>query len=135
MPARHVIDMIHNQSGLLGLSGASSDMRDLLASDDPRAKEAIDYFVYRAVWHIGALTASLGGLDGLVFTAGIGENGVAIRERICRDLAWLGIELDTAANVAGGPRITTARSKPSAWVVPTNEELMIARHVVAVLGL
>jgi acetate kinase len=135
MPARQVIDMIHNQSGLLGLSGISSDMRDLLASDSSHACEAVDYFVYRATWYIGALMASLGGLDGLVFTAGIGEHAAPIRERICRNLAWLGLELDSAANAAAKTCISTARSQVSAWIVPTNEELMIARHVVQVLKL
>lgn len=135
LPARQVIDMVHNQSGLLGLSGLSSDMRDLLASDEPKAREAVDYFVYRAVWHIGALTASLGGLDALVFTAGIGEHSAEIRERIGRKLDWLGLQIDDSANRSHAQRISTAGSRVSAWVIPTNEELMIARHVVRVLGL
>lgn len=135
MPAKEAIDLVHNRSGLLGLSGISSDMRDLLASNEPAAKEAIDYFVYRTTWYIGALTATLGGLDGLVFTAGIGEHAAPIRERICRNLSWLGCKLDEDVNVAEGPRITTIHSKLSAWVVPTNEELMIARHVVRLLAL
>ena len=133
MPARQVIDLVHNQSGLLGLSGISSDMRDLLASDDPHAKQAVDYFIYRLTWYIGALAAALGGLDGLVFTAGIGEHAAPIRERVCRNLAWLDLEFDAVANAAGGPRISTGNSKAAAFVVPTNEELMIARHVLDVL--
>jgi acetate kinase len=133
MSCKEVIDLVHNQSGLLGLSGVSSDMRDLLASDSPQAQQAIDYFVYRTTWYIGALTAALGGLDGLVFTAGIGEHALPIRERICRDLAWLGIDLDSTANAGAEQRISSAKSRVSAWVVPTNEELMIARHVVEVL--
>jgi acetate kinase len=133
MSGKEAIDLVHNQSGLLGLSGISSDMRDLLASESPHAQQAIDYFVYRTTWYIGALTAALGGLDGLVFTAGIGEHALPIRERICRDLAWLGIDLDSAANAGGEQCISTAKSRVSAWVVPTNEELMIARHVADLL--
>lgn len=133
LPTRQVIDMVHSRSGLLGLSGVSSDMRELLASSEASAREAVDYFVYRAVWHIGALTASLGGLDALVFTAGIGEHSAEIRERISRKLDWLGLELDGAANAAHSQRISTLHSRVSAWVVPTNEELMIARHVVRLL--
>jgi len=134
MPAREVIDLLHHQSGLLGLSGISSDMRDLLKSESPHAREAVDYFVYRTTWHIGALVAALGGLDGLVFTAGIGEHAAPIRDRICRNLGWLGLEIDSIANSAAKQRISAAQSRISAWVVPTNEELMIARHVVSVLG-
>jgi acetate kinase len=135
MSGKEAIHLVHNKSGLLGLSGISSDMRDLLASDSPHAKEAIDYFVYRTTWYIGALTAVLGGLDGLVFTAGIGEHAVPIRERICRNLAWLGLEFDSAGNAAGKHCISAANSQVSVWIVPTNEELMIARHVVDVLKL
>jgi acetate kinase len=135
MTPSQVSDLINKQSGLLGLSGVSPDMRDLLASDRPEARQALDYFVYRIAWYVGAFAAALEGLDGLVFTAGIGEHAVPIRERVCRKLAWLGLDLDPAANAAGGPRLTTASSRVSAWVVPTNEELMIARHVVNLLGL
>ena len=95
----------------------------------------MDYFVYRTAKEIGALAAVLGGIDGLVFTAGIGENSPEIRQRICEASAWLGVELDKSANVGGGPRISTSRSKVSAWVIPTNEELMIARHTGVLLGL
>jgi acetate kinase len=113
-------------------------MRDLLGSPEASARLAVEYFVYRAAKEIGALTAVLGGLDGLVFTAGIGEHSAEIRRRICEASAWLGLELDAAANDAGdrkGPRITTASSRVSAWVIPTNEELVIARHTGRLLGL
>jgi acetate kinase len=128
MDARAIEKLIYLQSGLLGVSGVSSDMRALLESRDPRARLAVDLFVYRIGREIGSLAAALGGLDALVFTAGIGERAAAIRERVCWDAAWLGVELDQAANTRGGPRITAAASRVSAWVVPTNEELMIARH-------
>ena len=129
MDARAIETLIYQQSGLLGVSGVSSDMRELLASDEPRAKLAIDLFVYRISRELGSLAAALGGLDAMVFTAGIGEHAPAVRARVCRDAAWLGVELDEAANTAGGPRISTAASRVSAWVIPTNEELTIARHV------
>jgi acetate kinase len=103
-------------------------MRKLLDSPDPRAKLAVDVYLYRIRRELGSLAAALGGLDALVFTAGIGENSAAIRERICRDASWLGVELDRAANDTGGPRISTAGSRVAAWVIATNEELMIARH-------
>ena len=135
LSARQVEDVLYKQSGLLGVSGVSNDMRDLLASPDPAARLAVDYFVYRAAKEIGALAAVLGGVDALVFTAGIGENSAEIRRRICAASAWLGVELDDAANAANGPRITSPGSKVSAWVIPTNEELMIARHTQALLGL
>jgi acetate kinase len=128
MDARAIEKLIYQQSGLLGVSGVSSDMRALLASRDPRARLAVDLFVYRIGREIGSLAAALGGLDALVFTAGIGERAAAIRERVCSDAAWLGVQLDQAANTGGGPRISAAASRVSAWVVPTNEELMIARH-------
>jgi acetate kinase len=120
---------------LLGISGTSNDMRDLLGSPEPGARLAVDYFVYRAAKEIGALAAVLGGVDALVFTAGIGENSAEIRRRICEASAWLGIELDGAANDGKGPRISTASSRVSAWVIPTNEELIIARHTGLLLGL
>jgi acetate kinase len=110
-------------------------MRDLLESTDPAAHLAVDYFVYRAAKEIGALAAVLGGLDGLVFTAGIGENSAEIRRRICEASAWLGIKLGASANAGKGPRISLAGSRVSAWVIPTNEELMIARHTGRLLGL
>ena len=109
-------------------------MRTLLASDDPRAKLAVDLYLYRIRRELGSLAAALGGLDAVVFTAGIGENAAVIRERVCRDAAWLGVELDAAANASGGPRISAPASRVSAWVIPTNEELMIARHTQALLA-
>lgn len=128
MDARGVEDLIYNRSGLLGVSGVSSDMRTLLASDDPRAREAVELFIYRIGRELGSLAAALGGLDGIVFTAGIGENAAFIRERVCIDAGWLGVELDKDANDAGGPRISKEGSRVSAWVIPTNEELVIASH-------
>ncbi len=133
MDARAIEKLIYNQSGLLGVSGISSDMRTLLASDDPHAKLAVDLYLYRIRRELGSLAAALGGLDAVVFTAGIGENAALIRERVCRDAAWVGVELDAAANTKGGPRISTPASRVSAWVIPTNEELMIARHTRALL--
>ena len=135
LSAKDVAKILYKQSGLLGISGISNDMRQLLQSAEPGARLAIDYFVYRAAKEIGALTAVLGGLDGLVFTGGIGENSSEIRRRICHSCAWLGLELDGTANDSRGPRISTATSKISAWVIPTNEELTIARHTGLLLGL
>ncbi len=134
LSAREVEEMLYKRSGLLGISGISNDMRDLLASNEPAARLAVDYFVYRAAKEIGALAAVLRGIDGLIFTAGIGENSAEIRRRIAEASAWLGIEIDPAANEGGGPRISKAGSKVSAWVIPTNEELMIARHTGSLLG-
>jgi acetate kinase len=134
MSLREVTDLLYKRSGLLGMSGVSSDVRDLLASDSPRAHGALDVFVYRVGRELGSLVAALGGLDALVFTAGIGEHAPSIRARICRDAAWLGIELDETANAAGGPRITTSASSATAWVIPTNEELMIARSTLELIG-
>jgi len=128
MTVDQVEDLLYHRSGLEGLSGVSNDMRDLLASDQPGAKLAIDHFVYRIGRALGELAAALGGLDALVFTAGIGEHAAEIRARVCRDAAWLGVALDEEANRQGGPRISRAGRVPSAWVIPTNEELMIARH-------
>jgi acetate kinase len=135
LSVKDVETMLYKKSGLLGISGISNDMRDLLGRTEPGACLAVDFFVYRAAKEIGALTAVLGGIDGLVFTAGIGENSPEIRKRICERSAWLGIEFDEEANAAGGPRITKSESKISAWVVPSNEELMIARHTASLLGL
>src|SRR6185295_1126202 len=106
MDARAIEKLLYSQSGLLGVSGISSDMRKLLESNDPRAKLAVDLYLYRIRREVGSLAAALGGLDALVFTAGIGENSAAIRERVCSDAAWLGVELDSAANGKGGPRIS-----------------------------
>ena len=128
LDARALEKLLYQQSGLLGVSEVSSDMRALLASPDPHAAEAVDLFVYRIGRELGSLAAALGGLDALLFTGGIGENAAPIRTRACRDAAWLGLELDESANQAGGPRISTAGSRVTAWVVPTNEELMIAQH-------
>ena len=132
---KEVETILYKRSGLLGISGLSNDMRDLLGSSEPEARLAVDYFVYRAAKEIGALVAVLCGIDGFVFTAGIGENSPEIRRRICEASSWLGVELDAQSNARGGPRISSARSKVSTWVVPTNEELMIARHIGALLGL
>jgi acetate kinase len=134
MDARAIEKLIYNQSGLLGVSGISSDMRTLLASDDPRARLAVDLYCYRIRRELGSLTAALGGLDAIAFTAGIGENSREIRERVCRDAAWLGVELDPAANAQGGPRISAAGSRIAVWAIPTNEELMIAQHTRRVIG-
>jgi acetate kinase len=128
MDARAIEKLIYQQSGLLGMSGISSDMRTQEASAASEAKAAVDVFVYRIGRELGSLAAALGGLDAIVFTAGIGENSRSLRERVCRDAAWLGVELDAAANERNGPRISAAGSRVSAWAIPTNEELMIARH-------
>ena len=135
LSTKEVEAILYKKSGLLGISGISNDMRDLLAKSEPEARLAVDYFVYRAAKEIGALAAVLGGVDGLVFTAGIGENSPEIRQLICKASSWLGVELDAEANAIGGPRISTRQSKVSAWVIPTNEELMIAQHTAALLGL
>ena len=135
LSAKEVETILYKKSGLLGISGISNDMRDLVDRKEPEARLAVDYFVYCAAKEIGALVAVLGGIDGLVFTAGIGENSAEIRRRICESAAWLGLELDAAANANRGPRISTSQSKVSTWVIPTNEEIMIARHTGTLLGL
>ncbi len=135
LTVQKVETILYKQSGLLGISGISSDMRLLLESSRPEAHLAVEYFVYRAAREIGAMAAVLGGIDGIVFTAGIGENSPEIRRRICQASAWLGIELDARSNATTGPRISTRVSRVSAWVIPTNEELMIARHTGMLLGL
>jgi acetate kinase len=132
---KEVENLLYKESGLLGISGISNDMRHLLGSSEPGARLAVDYFVYRAAKEIGALCSSLGGIDALVFTAGIGENSAEVRRRICEATAWLGLDLDAQANQGKGPRISGARKGVSAWVIPTNEELMIARHMERLLGL
>ncbi len=131
--AQEVEDLLYHRSGLLGVSGISSDVRELLASESPAAQAAIDLFVYRITRELGALAAAMGGLDGVVFTAGIGENSAEIRARVCEGARWLGIDLDVQANQRGGPRITTDGGAVSAWVVPTNEEHMIAQHTIATI--
>jgi acetate kinase len=128
MDARAIEQLIYQQSGLLGVSAISSDMRTLEASADPAAKEAIDLFIYRIGRELGSLAAAMRGLDAIVFTGGIGEHSASLRERVCRDAAWLGVDLDPRANEAGGPRLSTAPSRVAAWVIPTDEEIMIARH-------
>ena len=132
MDARAIEDLIYKKSGLLGVSGLSSDMRTLLASDDARARFAVNLYVYRIGRELGSLAAAAGGIDALVFTAGIGQHAPVIREQVCRDAAWLGVVLDPAANQAGGPRISASASKVPVWVIPTNEELMIARHTLEI---
>jgi acetate kinase len=134
MDARAIEKLIYRQSGLLGVSGLSSDMRTLLASDDPRARLAVDLYLYRIRRELGSLVAALGGLDAIVFTAGIGEHSAAIRARILEDAAWLGVKPNTRTNAKGGPRISAARSRVAAWAIPTNEELMIARHTLRALN-
>ena len=135
LSASQVEAILYKKSGLLGISGVSNDMRDLEASPEPGARLAIDYFVYRAAKEVGALAAALGGVDGLVFTAGIGENSPEIRRRICQASAWLGLDFDEDANGRNERRISRAGSRVQAWVIPTNEELMIARHTGRLLGL
>ena len=128
MTATAVSNLLYNESGLFGVSGISDDMRILLASQEPSAKEAVALFVYRIGRELGSMAAALGGVDALVFTAGIGEHAAEIRRRVCEDAAWLGVDLDQSENVTGGPLITGRGSRTSAWVIPTDEDLMIARH-------
>jgi acetate kinase len=128
MDARAIETLIYKRSGLLGVSGISSDMRELLQSDHPHAREAIELFCYRIGRELGSLAAALGGLDAVVFTAGIGEHAAPIRERVCRGASWLGLTLDPLANARNGPRISGADSRLGAWVIATDEERMIARH-------
>lgn len=125
--------LLYKDSGLMGLSGVSNDLRDLHRSEDPRAAEAIDYFVYRIGQTLGSLCAAVGGLDALVFTAGVGENDADVRARVCRDAAWLGVAVDAQANAAGGPRLSPEGHTPSVWVIPTDEERMIALHTLRVV--
>jgi acetate kinase len=134
MSTREVEDLLYRRAGLLGVSGISSDMRTLLASDDTRARFAIDLYTYRIGRELGSLVAALGGLDALVFTAGIGEHSAEIRRRVGEGARWCGIEIDDDANAAGGPCISAAASRVGVWVIPTNEELMIARHTRDVIG-
>jgi acetate kinase len=124
-----VVDLLYRRSGMLGLSGISSDFRELLASSDPRARFAVELFCYRVGGHIASLAAALGGIDGVVFTAGVGENAAPVRSAICRACAWLGLELDDAANRRHRTRISTPSSRVHAYVIKTDENLMIARHV------
>jgi acetate kinase len=135
MDAHEVEEMLYRRSGLLGVSGVSGDMGELLASGDPRAREAIELFAYRAACELGALAAALGGLDALVFTAGIGERAAPVRARICERSSWLGVELDAAANASHRPVISSAASRVAVCVIPTDEEIVIARHTCHVLGI
>jgi acetate kinase len=127
--------LLYKESGLLGVSGLSADMRVLLDSDSPEAQEAVDLFCYRVGREIGSLAAALGGLDAMVFTGGIGEHAAPVREKICSDAAWLGLQLDPSANTDHSIRISTAASRVAVLVMPTNEEWIIARHTAAILGL
>ena len=135
LTVKEVETILYKKSGLIGISGISNDMRDLLGREEPEARLAVDYFIYRIAKEIGALAAALGGVDALVFTAGIGENSPEIRRRVCEASAWLGIEIDAGANENKSTVISSAQSKTSVWVIPTNEELMIALHTGDLLGL
>jgi len=134
MTAKQVQDLLYRESGLKGLSGLSNDMRELLDSAAPEATLAIEYFVYRIGLNAGMLAAALNGVDAFIFTAGIGENSPAIRARVAEKLSWLGIDFDAGANKAGGPLISKPHSKVAAYVIGTDEELMIARHTVSFLS-
>ncbi len=129
-----VTDLLYHRSGLLGVSGESSEMHELLASDSPYSAEAIDLFVYRIRRELGSLVAVLGGLDVLVFTGGIGEHAVPIRTRICQDAQWLGVRLNEEANRTGGPKISAEDSAVAVWVIPTDEDMMITRHTYDVIN-
>jgi acetate kinase len=133
MNAKEIERFLYYDCGLKGISGISNDVRELLASSSPGAKLALDYFVYRIVLFAGLLAAAMGGIDGFVFTAGIGENAPTIREAVIRRLSWLGLDLDPAANAGGGARVSSLRSRVTCYVIPTDEELMIARHTLHVL--
>src|SRR6266566_385449 len=133
MSAEELVDLLYRRSGMLGLSGVSSDFRELLASDDPRARFAVELFCNRVARHIASLAAALGGLDGIVFTAGVGENAAPVRSAICRACAWLGLELDEAANREHSIRISRSKSRVAAYVIKTDENLMIARHAGALV--
>ncbi|MEJ2344488.1 MAG: acetate/propionate family kinase [Gammaproteobacteria bacterium] len=132
--AQELSDLLYKRSGLLGVSGISADMRVLLDSSEPGARRAVDLFSYRVVRAVGSLVAALQGLDGLVFTGGIGEHAATIRAGVCHQLRWLGLDLDENANDRHGPVITQATSAVKGWVIPTNEELVIARHTMEVLA-
>jgi len=134
MSAAEVEDMLYHRAGLLGVSGVSGDMRALLASDDPHAREAVTLFVARLAREAGGLVSALGGVDGIVFTGGIGEHAAPIRAEACARLAWLGLRLDEAADARGAGRISAPDSEVEAWVIPTDEEAMIARHTAVLLG-
>ena len=133
MSAGEIEHLFYYDCGLKGLSGISNDVRDLLTNSDPRAKLALDYFVYRIALFTGMLAAAMSGIDGFVFTAGVGENAPAVREAVAKRLSWLGLELDPEANAKGEGRISAPGARVSCYVVPTDEELMIARHTLSVL--
>jgi acetate kinase len=133
LSAKEIEHFLYYDCGLKGLSGISNDVRELLASRSPTAKLALDYFVYRIVLFTGLLAAAMGGIDGFVFTAGIGENAPPIREAVIRRLSWLGLELNSAANAKGGPLLSCEGARVACYVVPTDEELMIARHTLRAL--
>jgi len=134
MSPEDLVNLLYRRSGMLGLSGISSDFRELLASDSPRARFAVEVFCYSVAGHIASLAAALGGLDGIVFTAGVGENAAPVRSAICRACAWLGLELDEAANREHKERISAPHSQIAAYVIKTDENLMIARHARALVG-
>jgi acetate kinase len=134
MSAEALVDLLYRRSGMLGLSGISSDFRELLANEDPRARFAVDVFCYRVAGHIASLAAALGGFDGIVFTAGVGENAAPVRSAICGACAWLGLELDEGANEEHRERISTPKSRVAAYVIKTDENLMIARHARALVA-
>jgi acetate kinase len=134
MSAEELVTLLYRRSGMLGLSGISSDFRELLASDNPQARFAVEVFCYRVAGHVASLAAALGGLDGIVFTAGVGENAAPVRSAICRACHWLGLELDEAANRENQERISTPTSRVAAYVIKTDENLMIARHARALVG-
>jgi acetate kinase len=133
MSARAVQDLFYKECGLKGLSGVSNDVRELEVSTDPKAAFALEYFVYRAGLYAGMLAAALGGLDAFVFTAGIGENSASIRRRIVAKLGWLGVELDESIDPTACALISSRRSRVAVYVIPTNEELMIAQHTLQIL--
>jgi len=134
MSPEELVNLLYRRSGMLGLSGISSDFRELLASDSPRARFAVEVFCYRVAGYIASLAAALGGLDGIVFTAGVGENAAPVRSAIGRTCAWLGLELDEAANREHKERISAPHSQIAAYVIKTDENLMIARHARALVG-
>ncbi len=134
MTARQISDLLYKQSGLLGLSGLSNDMRTLEAADTPEARQAIDYFVFRCQREVGAMAAALGGIDALVFCGGIGEHSSLVRARICERLGWMGIEIDHARNAANERIVSTGLARTTVMVVPTNEELIIASSARAAIG-
>lgn len=133
MTANEISDLLHHHSGLLGLSGISGDMRTLLSSSSTNAAEAVDFFCYRISRELGSLTAALGGLDAVVFTGGIGEHAATVREKVCQAADWLGIEINEEVNQANTLQISTDASKVSVWVIPTDEEQMIAQHTLATI--